>query len=363
MFTKGFGEILTDIMTINPLLRDLPGASAILDTSNYTFNAITFGKDSQGYNYHGHTVSSIQYVNDSASNLVSGYNDGFIVIKNYSVDDSSFESSATVSSYAPVSASYFNENYTNPFVDFPTVDDVRLERKSTAVTNVSAFSATVPDLGHYINAAIDPDLSSVWNVVGGFPPSGNTYHYVVYSGKGDTLGFSTSGLLSGVFNEFGLVDRNGYININDVNPGFSAGLPDTNIEDIIFSAGPTFYSGAAPSGGSLTLAVVPALGDAVSLLLFGGIKHIGVYCLDLKAMLASGLMPPYSWDHINNNRKYKLVAKVSFWDSLLTTRDVIDPVVLGSGLKILATNTYDIGGSAFDNNGPLFTLQFNFKDV
>ena len=42
MFTQGFGEVLTDLLTTNPALADLPSASAILDTSNYTFNAITF---------------------------------------------------------------------------------------------------------------------------------------------------------------------------------------------------------------------------------------------------------------------------------------------------------------------------------
>ena len=77
MFTQGFGEVLTDLLTINPALADLPSASAILDTSNYTFNAITYGKDAQGFNFHGHTVSSTQYVDANSSLDVSGYNGGY----------------------------------------------------------------------------------------------------------------------------------------------------------------------------------------------------------------------------------------------------------------------------------------------
>ena len=45
MYLQGFGEILADVMTVNPALSELPSASSILDASNYTFQAITFGKD------------------------------------------------------------------------------------------------------------------------------------------------------------------------------------------------------------------------------------------------------------------------------------------------------------------------------
>ena len=83
MFTKGFGEILVDALTVNPALQELPSVSAILDTSNYTFNAITYGKDAEGYNFHGHTISSTQYVEEDSASGVSGYNNGDILTVNY----------------------------------------------------------------------------------------------------------------------------------------------------------------------------------------------------------------------------------------------------------------------------------------
>ena len=60
MFVQGFGEVLTDALTVNPALADLPAASSILDTSNFTFQAVAFGKDTGGFTHHAHAISSIQ---------------------------------------------------------------------------------------------------------------------------------------------------------------------------------------------------------------------------------------------------------------------------------------------------------------
>ena len=68
MITQGFGETLTDALTANPALADLPSVSAILDTSNYTFQAVTFGKDAQGFQgFHAHLVTARAYVDENPS--------------------------------------------------------------------------------------------------------------------------------------------------------------------------------------------------------------------------------------------------------------------------------------------------------
>ena len=41
-------------------------------------------------------------------------------------------------------------------------------------------------------------------------------------------------------------------------------------------------------------------------------------------MLASGLTPPYAWNYLNNNRKYKLVAKATILENPLFHRDTPD---------------------------------------
>jgi hypothetical protein len=72
MYTEGFGEILTTILTTNPELSSVPSASAILDTSNYTFQAVTFGKDAEGFSHHAHTVHTTSAITESVAtkNLV-----------------------------------------------------------------------------------------------------------------------------------------------------------------------------------------------------------------------------------------------------------------------------------------------------
>jgi hypothetical protein len=352
MFTQGFGEVITDMLTVNPELSKLTAASSILDASNYTFQAVTYGKDAQGYNYHGHTVSSIQYVDGDPNNDVSGYNDGFIIVKNY-VDNPAFGVGA--SSYE-VSAVNRALDVMKIMPNYPHNHDTRLERSSTVTTNISDYSATPYDLGHYLNAITDPALSSVWNVVGGFPPAGNTSKYYVFSGTEDNPQFAVSGNLSGVYNEFGLVDKYGYVTINPNGPLDSGLSSTTNEQGSDLSAGVCVFSstGNAPSDATVSLAVVPQKGDAASLLLFGGCNHIGIYCLDINGMLSSGITPPYSWDSLNNNRKYKLIGKVTFLDNLFTSIAGSVGGSLNNGVDALANN------SILPNKGPLVSLRFNF---
>ena len=351
MFTQGFGEVLTDLLTTNPALADLPSASAILDTSNYTFNAITYGKDAQGFNFHGHILSSTQHNDGNTGKPVSGFNEGNLIVKRYNADTSP-------SSYFFSSTYYEFSSIYNSVPRYPSPNDVRLELESTLTTNASAWSySELPDVGHYPNAAVSQNLSAVWNVVGGFPPSSLPDDpttapklYLVDEGGG----LVASGVLSGVYNTHGLVDASGFVKINEAS-GIDTGLSSlTPVQGGALSGGPCVFSGqpgVAVSSGESLLAIVPQLGDAAALAAFGGVSHLGVWCLDLKEMLASGLMPPYSWDSLNNNRKYKLVSKVTFWDNLLSHQDVAASSGLIDGLSL---------GLDLDNKGPLFTLKFTF---
>lgn len=451
MFTQGFGEVITDILTVNPGFSELPAASSILDTSNYTFQAVTYGKDAQGYNYHGHVVSSVQY---TPSNDVSGYNDGFIIVRNYVSGSGGGDPvvSAIANSYTTSVVDSFLQEM-NIMPNYPHNHDTRLERGSTRTTGASSFSSApfaaitstevaeiftyddvlllpsaseyniddrvtfatcsisppsglvegvqywvvgvdkvvpfairvsdtkggVPiipgpsleffrvvrvgssDLGHYSNAAVDPDLSGIWNIIGGFPPSGNSSKYYVFSGDSNSkLGFAISGTLSGVYNEFGLVDKEGYVTVNPIK-GLGQGLSSTtNEQGSDLSAGVCVFSGEGNSASNAisNLVVVPQMGDAASLLLFGSCYHIGVYCLDLKEMLSLGITPPYSWDALNNSRKYKLVGKVSFWEDIIRTRsETAGADFILNGINLLA-NIAPI--FTFENKGPSFVLKFNF---
>lgn len=322
MLTQGFGEVLTDILTVNPALKTISFASSILDTSNYTFNAITLGKDAAGYGYYAHTVYSLEPL---PVLIVNGGK--VLAVKGNNNSASSFETSSIK---LALSSTY------KSIPQYPSIYNKKLEDGNTRSffeNLINDLYGGVTDLGHYKNTVIDSNIlySSYWNVISPYPPSGNSTEYALYNSN---LTFICSGNLSGVFNSRQVIDSNGFIKINEA----------INVTSV--SAGPYITSSANfTTSPGVILGIKLEKGDAVGLALFGGVNHIGVWCLDLKEMLKSGLNPPYSWNNLNNNRKYKLVGKVTFWDDILYHEDVAGT----SGLSLL------------DSNGVLIKLKFNFK--
>lgn len=339
MFVQGFGEVLTDVMTVNPAIADIPSASSILDTSNFTFQAVTFGKDAEGFAQHSHSVSAVQYIDGNSASGASGYDSGFLTVINWGSNLTSAVSAA--SSYV-ISATYsqFSSNY-NSVPNDPSPLDTRLERGSTSSTNLSSYSSAsaLPDLGHYVNSILDNQLSSIWNKVGGFAPSdGGDYRF--YDRSGDLV---YEGSVSGYFNTHGIMDKNGYLTVS---PSSVSELSPTSVN--YFEKGSLGVSSESypVSGGQMILKNYLYKGDAVTLAAFGSVKHVGVYCIDLKSMLSEGLTPPYNWNHLNNNRKYKLVAKVTLLDNPLRHRDGLDQPGLGHWLA---------------ENSVILSLTFDFK--
>lgn len=362
MITQGFGEVLTDALTANPALAELPSASAILDTSNYTFQSITFGKDAGGFQgFHSHKIivpAATAWVNNNPANGASSYDGNVFGIINYAAPVTG--ESGTVSSYV-TSATYaeFSSVY-NSVPGYPSISDTRLERGSTLNSNLSSYyiPSALPDLGHYPNAAIDPQLSGIWNKIGGYPTSGNTA-YIFYAAPLTPL-FTYD--LSSFYNANSLMDKDGYLTMSPLGLGLSG--PASLYEEgaILVSAAvssSTELLGVPvhPSGGLIKLSAVIRNGDAVGLTCFGGVKHIGVYCLDLKQMLSEGLLPPYSWDALNNVRKYKLVAKVTTLHDPLMSRDYF----IISGLQDLLNAGQFLGSDLYAVGGPVVSIIFDFK--
>ena len=54
LLVNGAGEAIADMLTVSPSLSGIASASALLDTSNYTIQAISFGKDASAYQYNAH---------------------------------------------------------------------------------------------------------------------------------------------------------------------------------------------------------------------------------------------------------------------------------------------------------------------
>lgn len=352
MLLKGFGEVLTNIMTINPAFAELPSVSAILDTSNYTFQAVTFGKDAEGFTHHAHVVSSTQYVNGDPASGASSYDSGILTIVNYETN-----LAIGTSSYIP-SATYYQYSSTyNSVPNYPSPLDTRLERGSTLASNLAdyQYASSLLDTGHYTNPILDNELSAVWNKIGGFAPSSNTdYHFY-----DSTSSLVFSGQVSSFFNHNYLMDKQGYLTVN---PKSVVNVSQRGVEA---SGGAVIASAAAadssPSAGVVLVSVVLLKGDACTLAAFGGVKHIGVYCLDINDLLASGLLPPYSWDALNNTRKYKLVAKTTMLDNPLDHKDFVAGPFAYSGFKSNLNGDPANPFLTFAYGGPNINLKFDFK--
>lgn len=349
MFTRAFGEIITNVMTVNPVLADIASASAILDTSNYTFQAMTFGKDGDGFQYHSHTVSTTEYINGVEVSGVSGYNGGVLNVVNYGYNDPSGASSYIFSA----TELEFSSTYSS-IPSYPSPYDTRLERGDTSNAGTIAWphASAIPNLGHYANPALDANLSAAWNVIGGYPPLGSVAEYHFYSGTDLTM----TGTLSSFLNEEGLIDKDGYIRFADAN----------------FEVSPSHASGARVSegtsmqvsGGGVKASMIIQGGDAASIAAFGGIKHVGLYCLDMQAMLDAGLRPPFTWNNLNNNWSYKLVIKSTMMDNALWHQDGdILAYPNQSGFKHILTDNslLGVGTAVYASGGPKISVVIDFK--
>jgi len=293
MFVDQAGEHIADIMMINRGLSGIPSASSILDTSNYTFQAISYGKDASGFKYHAHTILS-----PSA--------DGIIKVISYGLTSfSGYSTSTTASALRDI-----YKLYPQPFNSL----DTRLESKST----LPNFILNVPDLGQYLNPSISPQLSAYTHLIGGFPEASGS-KYKIFNSSGQLI--SSGVLLSSVYNLSGIMDSSGFLTFAQASLVFH-NIAYSLVEGAISQADPWLGFGVLRATRSGFPSEVDLLwhlpaGECGALNLFGGIYHIGLWCLDIKEMLKEGNTPPYSFNPLNNTRKYKLFAKKTFNRDLL----------------------------------------------
>jgi len=253
--------------------------------------------------------------------------------------------SLALSSYVVSAVHKYTSATYNSLPSPPKVTDTRLEPGSTLARNVlTAFPITIqnpgalPDVGHHPNPIIHPDLSSVWNVIGAYPPAdgvnnfdlasieaeflppeaGPIVNFALYNGPTEDAGIRVFGSASSFFNLNGLLDANGYLTIAPSGAISDSVSPKPYVDGALILSSTSLFN---PAQGGLAVDMNIVTGDLVGLAAFGGVNHVGIYCLDLEDMLASGLLPPYEWDALNNIRKYKLVNKVTSTVNLLQHRD------------------------------------------
>jgi hypothetical protein len=322
MLVDGAGEIIVDALTANRSFASIPSASAILDTSNYTIQAVSFGKDAEGFRNHAHIIYT-----PSDSQIIKVL---------------SYEPTSILTYHTSATAQYLEDLGYKLYPESPSPIHRKLEIKST----IPNYSSGVPDIGHCLNTAIHPTLSSVHHLVGCFPTSGGT-DFWMFSSTTVPSNTITSGTLSSFFNYHGIMDCSGFLKVADGDAAYQLNL----------SGSGDFTKGAIRVRGtnfpnSIFIVSKLVTGDAGSLLLFGGLYHIGLWVLDLKETLKQGITAPFSFNALNNQRKYKLFAKKTFNKDLLFCQDI-------GGFSALK-EFFAIGGIVSSDGFIQISYQLNF---
>jgi len=324
MLVDGAGKLIVDVLTAERSLASISSASAILDASNYTIQAVSFGKDADGFKFHAHKI-----LNPSAQSVIPS-NTAIKVVSYQPLTASSYHTSATEISL---------EHIYRILPESPSPLNTRLESKST----LPNYSSGVVDIGHCLNSAVSINLSSHAHLIGCFAPSGHGFKYWAVSSE---LSPSTSVIYSGTlysnFNEYKLMDSSGFLTFASGDATYHATLTNDNTKGAVR----LIEAGTFPN--KVTYKIYIAQGDAGSLSLFGGLYHIGLWYLDLKTLLSEGKTPPYSFNYLNNIRKYKLFAKKTFNKNLLTVNDF----GVSSGFNF--THDYPYQGPALTLNWELY---------
>lgn len=216
LLVDGAGELLADIMTVTPSLEDISELSSILDASNYTIQAISFGSSEKSYKYNAHTTS--KDINDIIHSRIAplvgpdwppggGYPSSVYIINT----DDSGGSSYTPTVGLPKDPMPFDkklENYTNVngslYVESDTeigtnsifdyfllqggwnlnIAGAGLGFTSEEITNLAILAGThvqaaipkidinlssfIPNYGHYLNLTPSACINYLYNSLGGY---------------------------------------------------------------------------------------------------------------------------------------------------------------------------------------------------
>jgi hypothetical protein len=347
LIMDGASELLADIMSISPSVSALgviatdSATSAILDASNYRVAAISFGTAADSYKTNAHEYS------EEKATLLSGTSGprfrgasavcAFIQHGGDGVDNAgNILESAVVSSYDPVAALSTSPN--------PAMSSLEVSSDVSAAVAEIYLSSLMPGNGQNINlipsAYAEPlfensTLSSFSAVAASFLgcwPEGSGQggtEFSSFSGA-DGLIFdyqpsdvAYSGVYNGIFNEASSMDASGFVNM------ITSSVPHSGYEASSVYSGLTVSANENETGeyswsstGEVQYAVAIGAGDLGLANFYGGIYNMGLWTIDMKKTLQAGNTPPYSFDPLNNPRKYRLFSTKSFTNNLGYSRTV-----------------------------------------
>lgn len=311
LIVDGASETLADILTISPTLADIPSASSILDASNYTIQAISFGKGEEAFGRNGHYFTEdkkayleslgIECVITSSGPVLNGSN---LPTSGYLPDDDL-------------------PSHPDP-LDTMLEKDVKFSSDASSLNNYCKLkgqnlNALNQDNGDVLtNGQLVGILGGVGaasgfiyaSMVGCYPASeadGGTLFYMFSSVDGsasqDPSDLIFSATLNGGFNSASSMDQDGFVQmIMSSVPNGSYSL-SSSFSGLTISANSDFST-----NGEVMYEVMIASGDARCANLYGGITRMGLWTLDPKTSVAEGNNPPYARGPLNTTRNYRLFS-------------------------------------------------------
>lgn len=304
MLTDGAGKLLADIMTVSPSLATIEdlGTSSILDSSNYTIQAISFGTGSDAFRANGHSWSGKKnsiWSASAAPEIGVGGNGNVVLLRTNRSDGDINNVNQPVEAGLPSA---------------PSPESFTLEENTNVSANIAStdVSSVFPGNGQLVNffpsaiaSAMTEDTvfsgfastGKIATILGGFPEGSGASAYfknrVIYFDQ-DASG-TVAQTEGGYFNEASSMDVSGFVNA----------VPGTNSVSGLTTSSNTDFS----SNGTIEYTVTFASGDALFAHAYGGIFHLGLWAIDMEESLLAGNTPPFEFSVLNNPRKYRLFCR------------------------------------------------------
>jgi len=282
------GENIADFMTLSPDIVDITSASALLDTSNYTIQAISFGKDASAFTQNAHnlaTISEVQTLFGPAP---------------YEIATSSYGGSAvTTINGLPTAVSPLD-------TELEPIVGLSYGQNQNALNYVLELIS---------NGTIANLNSGIALGCYGYRSAGFT-SLNLYNSTTSSMDASSASVISN-FNAVSSMDYRGFCKTVS-GTDTSAGLTVSSVNNT-----------------EVAYALTIASGDVASSDFYGGISIMGLWTLDLSATLALGA-PPFDFHPVVIGREYKLNNKKVFTHNIVNNEDATLPGINGySDLDII----------------------------
>jgi hypothetical protein len=329
MLVDGAGVTLADIMTVSRSLSGVEdhATSSILDASNYTIQAISFGTGSRAFQSNAHYMDSKkeQYLADSwiKSPALNILNRGALAI--------ALEPLKEDKSYVPDAGI--------PIAPDPVLTTLDLNTSVSASVGGIEVSSVFPGNGQLTNFMPSAIMSSMMentvfsstvsgfvaaSLLGCFPEGSSVPYASPHSIRISRSAESTNNYITldnhSFFNEVSSMDVSGFVNM------IMSSVPDATYDASSTASGLTLSAEpqASPNYTGFPFvqyAVSLAAGDVGHANFYGGIHHLGLWTIDLNASLQNGNTPPYSFSVLNNPRKYRLFCRKGFAKNICSIED------------------------------------------